>query len=66
MERIAIFKSSPMESLTELIEETNSVLNTTSTIETSISGTTAVLVYFDFQDLYVANVGDSRCVLGTA
>ena len=31
----------------------------------SVSGTTAVMAYYDKQDLFVANVGDSRAVLGT-
>jgi len=29
-----------------------------------ISGTTAVLVYFDGKKIFVANVGDSMAVLG--
>jgi serine/threonine protein phosphatase PrpC len=34
-------------------------------IDTGMSGTTAVFLFFDNQDIVVANAGDSRMLLGS-
>jgi serine/threonine protein phosphatase PrpC len=59
----ATFKANPIDALRSLILATDKELNTKSHLEVSVSGTTACVVYFDFETIYVANVGDSRAVL---
>ena len=45
--------------------EADDTLMTHKTLDVSMSGTTAVVVYVDGNKLYAANVGDSRAVLAT-
>jgi serine/threonine protein phosphatase PrpC len=65
IERAERFKRDPQTALRELLLDVNDALVRNELIDTSMSGTTACVAYFDFKNIYVANVGDSRGMLAT-
>mmetsp|Transcript_6290 Transcript_6290/g.8336 ORF Transcript_6290/g.8336 Transcript_6290/m.8336 type:complete len:1062 (-) Transcript_6290:158-3343(-) len=50
--------------MTKAFTTTNVELHKAPKIDDSLSGTTAIAVYIDQDDVYVANVGDSRAIIG--
>lgn len=59
------FIGSPKEFLLNLIEECDRSILTTSKINCSTSGTTAVIILLNQQEIWACSVGDSRAILGT-
>mmetsp|Transcript_2904 Transcript_2904/g.4384 ORF Transcript_2904/g.4384 Transcript_2904/m.4384 type:complete len:966 (+) Transcript_2904:142-3039(+) len=49
--------------ITKSFIETNEQLHSDKAIDDSLSGTTAVGVYFQGRDIWIANVGDSRAII---
>ena len=55
-----------MEAMTAAFPETNSLLLRESALDCEVSGSTAVLALIsEDNNMTVANLGDSRCILGT-
>jgi len=54
----------PVECITKAFLDCNAVLATSSKIDCTFSGTTAVCVYMQGKKIYSCNAGDSRAVLG--
>jgi serine/threonine protein phosphatase PrpC len=50
----------PERALEGLLEDLDETLLGNTEIDSTMSGTTACLAYFDYDAFYVANVGDSR------
>jgi serine/threonine protein phosphatase PrpC len=64
-EHVTEFSSNPFEALRRLFADTATQLEAEYEVEANASGSTALVAYFDFDYLYVASVGDSRCILAT-
>ena len=64
--RVEQFENDEEAQLKSLVQDVAAAAEKTGAIPNiRISGTTAVLVYFDGTSIFVANVGDSKAVLGT-
>lgn len=62
----AAFDLDPKHSLEVAILSCDEALSHASTVESSMAGTTAVVMYVNASGIHVGSVGDSRCILGTA
>ena len=56
--------NNPQELYTQVFSEVNAGMNADSNVDTYMSGTTATTLIFVNDKIIVANVGDSRLVLG--
>ena len=59
------FVNSPKEALINLLEECDKTLRSTSSIDHTLSGSTAVAILLTSKDIHSASLGDSRGILGT-
>ena len=64
-DRFESFENDEAAQLKKLVEDVAQAVETSPLVPNiRISGTTAVLVYFDGKNIFVANVGDSMAILG--
>ena len=59
-----MFESEPLKGIAEIFDETSTKLNDESNIDLNYSGSTVISIFFNKTNLYCANVGDSRAIIG--
>lgn len=65
-ERALDFETDPERAISELMLACDKQVKATESLNCTVSGSTAILVYINSKGIYVGSVGDSRAIMGVA